>query len=254
MRLPIPVPVDHITASQFIKSIEGLDHAAREAEAFKVLSEGHVPSYMRDTKEISISFRSSDGYGHVLDVDVLPNYLMIGTDDDHMYMPLWPITAQRLCDQFDCMLPTTRLVDIIFNVASKFEPMPWGAPFDESMQSTDRFVAHNARLHAQSKAVVGFDQTRLTAGHKKDIVITNRLALQPRQVAIYGWHQLNGRPIQPLYLGHVNTYSDYSHGVRLIARDCVIDDVPARLDDILSDENMCTGVSSEGKMTILRQP
>jgi hypothetical protein len=37
-------------------------------------------------------------------------------------------------------------------------------------------------------------------------------------VAIYGWHKTDGRPIQPLYAGHVDWYVDYSHGIRLVSR------------------------------------
>ncbi len=39
---------------------------------------------------------------------------------------------------------------------------------------------------------------KLIAGHKKDVVITNRLLTMPKRVAIYGWHRPNGSPIQPL--------------------------------------------------------
>jgi hypothetical protein len=37
-------------------------------------------------------------------------------------------------------------------------------------------------------------------------------------VAIYGWHKPDGKPVQPLYTGHVNWYVDYSHGIRLVWR------------------------------------
>ena len=38
------------------------------------------------------------------------------------------------------------------------------------------------------------------------------------RVVIYGWHRLDGKPIQPVYAGHVNWYVDYSHGIRLVHR------------------------------------
>jgi hypothetical protein len=56
----------------------------------------------------------------------------------------------------------------------------------------------------------------LLAGHKKDLVLTRKLATRPNRVAIYGWHQLSGEPIQPVSTVHVAEYADYSHGVRLI--------------------------------------
>jgi hypothetical protein len=42
-------------------------------------------------------------------------------------------------------------------------------------------------------------------------------------VAIYGWHTIDAKPIQPVYAGHVNWYVDYSHGIRLIAQKVKID-------------------------------
>lgn len=59
----------------------------------------------------------------------------------------------------------------------------------------------------------------LIAGVKKDLVNTSKLHQYPRRdkVAIYGWHK-DGKPIQPLYTGHVNWYVDYSHGIRLVSR------------------------------------
>ena len=41
---------------------------------------------------------------------------------------------------------------------------------------------------------------------------------RPNRVAIYGWHYLNGQPIQPTYAGHVDWYIDYSHGIRPVRR------------------------------------
>ncbi len=46
---------------------------------------------------------------------------------------------------------------------------------------------------------------------------------KPHRVAIYGWHQLNGQAIQPLYTGHVDWYVDYSHGIRLVYRKIKVD-------------------------------
>jgi hypothetical protein len=44
-------------------------------------------------------------------------------------------------------------------------------------------------------------------------------------VASYGWHKLDGKPIQPVYAGHVNWYVDYSHGIRLIAKQVKMDGI-----------------------------
>ena len=67
---------------------------------------------------------------------------------------------------------------------------------------------------------IDITHSRTISGIKKDVVISDLLTRSVKQhrVAIYGWLQLNGKPIQPLYTGHVNWYADYSHGIRLVAR------------------------------------
>ena len=74
---------------------------------------------------------------------------------------------------------------------------------------------HHLIIEGQRKS-----QSGLIAGIKKDNVISGKIKRDARRdrVAIYGWHQRSGQPIQPLYTGHVSWYVDYSHGVRLIYR------------------------------------
>lgn len=252
--LNIATPPEQTTASDFIKSITGLDRYKREEAFAAALLGGNVPSYMREFVDISLTFADTIGVGHQLTVRVLPDYLCVGTDDDRLRVPLWPLTAQRVADAWNCVLPTTRLVTIIWNAAvSKVPPQPWGPPYDSSMMSTDRIVAHNARVEATLKKL-NIDGTKLMGGHKKDVVLTKQLAIKTKSVAIFGWHQGNGKPIQPLYLGHENTYADYSHGIRMVSRECLLDDQVDDLGRILTTASLCNVVSNEGPLPFIRQP
>ena len=58
---------------------------------------------------------------------------------------------------------------------------------------------------------------------------------KPGRVAIYGWHQLNGKLIQPLYTGHVNWWVDYSQGIRLVYRKIRVNGKWMDYMDILKD-------------------
>lgn len=252
--LALPTPDLPKTATDFVAETATLSREDREARFLEWLLEGHVPARMRTFLPVKATFVDTAGSARTLEVYTLPDYLQIGTDDDSFIVPLWPLTAQRLADEWECLLPTTKMVTFFWNAALwKVPPQPWGPPYDHSMMSTDRIIAHNARVEA-TMASGGVDRSQLVAGHKKDVVITNRLAAKPKNVAIFGWHRPNGRPIQPLYLGHVNTYGDYSHGIRLTLRDCVLDGQPALLDDVLQDPNLCSILSDEGPMTVVRQP
>lgn len=238
-----------MTATNFVRSIAGASSHEREAAALAALLAGNVPCYMRDFVDVTIAFA-----GHKLVMRVLPDHLTIGTDDDRLRMPLWPLTAQKVADVWNCVLPTTKMVNLIWHAApSKLAPQPWGPPYDASMVSTDRFVAHNARIEATIKKL-GVDATLLMSGHKKDVVLSKALAGRPTQVAIFGWIQPNGRPIQPLTLVHENTYGDYSHGIRMVSRECLLDDKPDDLGRILMDPHLCVGVSDEGPLPFIRQP
>ncbi|HET9751340.1 MAG TPA: hypothetical protein VFP52_00195, partial [Myxococcales bacterium] len=94
----------------------------------------------------------------------------------------------------------------------------------------------------------------LTAGHKKDVVVTSQLASKPGKVAIYGWHQANGTPIQPLSTVHGDFYADYSHGIRLVAGTIVVDGEEQKLEDVYRDPLLCGLVSDEGPLTFTRYP
>ena len=73
-------------------------------------------------------------------------------------------------------------------------------------------------------------------------------------MAIYGWHQLNGTPIQPLTTVHVDWYVDYSHGIRLVKRQMIVDGQPRDLWDVLKDPDLYLLVSDEGQIAVPHYP
>jgi hypothetical protein len=71
----------------------------------------------------------------------------------------------------------------------------------------------------------------------------------PKPVVIYGWHQLNGQPIQPVYNGHGETYADYSHGIRLVLDSVLVDGVAKTFLQLLADPVFSVLISDEGVIT-----
>jgi hypothetical protein len=96
------------------------------------------------------------------------------------------------------------------------------------------------------RAILGEPLGALIAGHKKDLVITNRLWDNLARVAIYGWHRTDGRPIQPLSTVHGERYADYSHGVRLVSETAYVDGRATPLLDLLQDPQLSSALSDEG--------
>lgn len=210
---------------------------------------------MRTFWVIDCPFLDTHGAQHSLKIQVLPDYLTIGTDSDRFRVSLNPLSHQKVADAWHCVLPTYHLVDEIWHAAAKVPAQPWGPPYDASMMSTDRLAAQNAKIEATMLSL-GIDPTHLVAGHKKDVILTIQLATHPKSVSIYGWMEANGHVIQglPLFMGHENTYADYAHGNRLVSRECVLDGQMDDLGRIMQDPVLCVGVSREGVLPFIRQP
>ena len=120
-------------------------------------------------------------------------------------------------DHYGFVLPTKKIVDDIWAAAPvHVEPRP----LTKDRDSTLTFLEHHRIIQEQ---LAGQPRGELMAGMKKDVVVSNKLLERPDRVAIYGWHYLNGQPIQPTYAGHVDWYIDYSHGIRPVRRWMVVD-------------------------------
>lgn len=251
--LVLPVPEAPMSAGAFVDSVRELDRFKREAAALAALLAGNVPDSMRSFVDVPADFTDTDGKQHQLVIRALPDFLCVGTDAERLRMPLMPLTAQKIADAWTCVLPTPKVARLVWEAAQQVPPEPWGPPYDATMMGTDRIVAHSARIDAAAQRL-GLDPVRLLAGHKKDVVLTKQLVDRPKQVAIFGWFKSDGHPIQPLYLGHENTYADYSHGIRMVSRECVFDGDAADLQWLMQDHEFHVGVSDEGPLPLVRQP
>jgi hypothetical protein len=210
-QLTLPVPKDGVTGSGLYKQIGGMKWSEREPVVERAILAGNVPGFFKKFVRINVSIIDSAS-GKKIDAYyfVSPDYVSVGSNDDWARVPLTPMTAQRIADSLHCFLPTRKMVDDIYRQASvKLEPVPLFAFRDSAVT----FWHHHLIIEGQRKNKKG-----LIAGIKKDVVTAVKLAQDPRpdRVAIYGWHKPDGKPIQPLYTGHVNWYVDYSHGIRLV--------------------------------------
>ena len=207
---------------------------------------GNMPDYMRNLHPVT--FESTVGGRSVtVTICVTPDYLAIGSDSDHVRVPLGLPAALRVADAFDMMLPTTSMVDAIYQQADvRIAPSPMTP--GSAMSSTGYFVTHDETVDAQF-ARAGAQQGMLVAGHKKDLVIANRLSRNPGRVAIYGWHRTNGQAIQPLSTVHGEYYADYSHGIRLVSRTAYVNGEAVDLRQLLTDERYAGFLNSDGALT-----
>ncbi len=233
---------------QFIQNNMQLGGSLRERNILKEFLEGNIPDFLKNLIPIQITLGSN-----TITYSVMPDVLSIGHELDYVRMPMNPHTAQIIADKYDCTLPTKKMSYDIWKAATnKLTPKPWGLPYNQEMYSTSRFDAHNNIINNQ---LIHLDYRQLTAGHKKDIVLTNKLAPNnpARRVAIYGWFNNDGSPIQGLNpADHDDLYEDYSHGVRMIANDVIINGNPMRIQDVFKDQILNKLVSDEGILAFTR--
>ncbi len=210
-------PVEALTGSAFYKQVIPLGREERERMAVREVLSGNIPPFLKYFVRVETVLTDSLGMAHQAQYYVSPDYLCIGSNADFARIPLTPMAAQQIADGLNCFLPTRKMVNDIYQQSQvKLEPLPLFQYRDSALM----FWYHHLVIEGQRKQRRG-----LIAGIKKDVVISGKITRDPKphRVAIYGWHQLNGQPIQPLYTGHVDWYVDYSHGIRLVYRKIKVD-------------------------------
>lgn len=227
----------------FYQQVAAMKWAARDSFVLKEILAGNAPSFLKMFVPVRVTVLDlATGKTIHATFYVAPDYLAVGTNDDWARVNITPMAAQQIADKLDCFLPTRKMVDDIYKAAKlKLEPVPMYAFRD----STPTMWHHHLIIEGQRKGRSG-----LIAGIKKDVVISEKINRdgRPNRVAIYGWHKTDGKPIQPLYTGHINWWVDYSQGIRLVWRKIKVGnkwmDYTAVLKDpvlqkLLCDETFC---------------
>lgn len=166
-------------------------------------------------------------------------------------VPLWPSTAQRVADRFNAIMPTKRLVDVIYRAGDvKLTPRSI-QPHDGIGRNDLRMIAdYNAMIDA---AVAG--RRGLIVNGKKDIIV-GRSIVGSGTVWIYGWIQSNGDALQDVYGRHDDRYVDASHGIRLVSRTAYVHGVPTPIETLFASPQYAPLLNESGTLTpaMLRYP
>jgi hypothetical protein len=244
----VSVPVEHyrhlpasrLTGWDFMLQADSLGFWPLDSAIVSEVLAGNVPQAMRSFRKVVIHTAVTDSVPalaepHTIELLVLPDYVMIGTDEDYVRMPMSPLAAQAIARELDCSLPTAYIVDRINDVAEGrldiFAFRPRGNRNSDPIVYQD----HNHVLMRMFE-MRGYRLGQFISGLKKDIIQTcwRHLSPQyPHEVVIYGWHHPDGHPQQPMFLRHADYYADYSHGVRLVSNHVLVDGVHYNLPDLL---------------------
>lgn len=253
MRIP-ERPAYSLTGSQFVNLVSKLDEHLREQMVCEQLLKGNLPEFLRKLKPVKLEKRSKSGRLLRATIFVTPDYLAIGSQVDFIRVPMNYHTARKVAAAFGFTLPTRRIVDAIYDQSDNhFGPQP--LPPGPRMRSIGYYHKHNQKI-SQQRFSLGITLGELVSGHKKDVVISNRLKRTAGRIAIYGWHRADGTPIQPLSTVHGAGYADYSHGIRLVSEKVLIDGKLHSVFDVLKDPELAPLLSDEGPITgfDFRQP
>ncbi|HQW44662.1 MAG TPA: hypothetical protein PLX74_10810 [Chitinophagaceae bacterium] len=232
-RMNWPERTSSLTGTDFYHHAFAMKWAERDSFVLKEIKAGNIPRFLKKFIAVNTSIIDSST-GKIIKATyyAAPDYLSVGTDNDWARINITPNAAQQIADSFHCFLPTRKMVDDIYKAAKvKLEPVPMFAFRD----STPTMWHHHLIIEGQRK-----DRRGLIAGIKKDVVISGKISSDPRKnrVAIYGWHKLDGKPIQTLYTGHINWWVDYSQGIRLIYRKIKVEGKWMDYMDVLKDTTL----------------
>ena len=219
-----PRPEDARSGSEFMQSISNLPPGPQRDQAVlnEILS-GNIPENSRNLQELVVNRN-----GREIRMNVMSDYLSIGSNEDNVRIPMTPAVAQAIADRTGTSLPTDRIVDDIHSQSTQLHM----APMSNNRESIGTYAAHDQRIDGQLGS--GTAPTGLVSGHKKDIVIPARNG----RVAIYGGRWPNGGRIQSYSNVHHSGYEDYSHGARLVSQQITVDGRSMSLSDALADPNL----------------
>ncbi|HEX5100228.1 MAG TPA: hypothetical protein VFV94_12040, partial [Polyangiaceae bacterium] len=154
--------------------------------------------------------------------------------------------AQRIADLLGTVLPTPRIVQLIWEQATvRIDPCT--LPADEKMATTARMIEHSECVDDQLGGRKG-----LVANEGKHWVLTNRVAGNGKLAANYGWFVKGRPPIQTVGTHHDTGHTDYSQIMRLVKPKLRVDGREVDLQRVGRSPELWGLVSDEGPLLVWR--
>ncbi len=211
---------------------------AREQAILAAVTDGDVViSWVDVTSQVG---------GHTATFSVSADALRLGSAGDSFRASATARTMQQIADALGCVLPTSRMCDLIWaQAAVQLAPCPQNVD-DATRVST----ALMGKYHAQVEALLA-GRTGLIENVGKHWVLSSSIVGVKRAgiqaAANYGFYSTAGEfksgpkrdglfPLmQPLATDHFVDYTDYSQVIRLVKRACTVDGQDADLSAVLTE-------------------
>lgn len=221
----------------------------RELAILREIESGNVPDFLRRPRTVTVN----DGRGNTAQLSVLPDYLAIGSNEDHVRVPMTPLLARAIADRYGLELPTRKIVNDIYansDVRLSGVGLVQNQNDTNYMQGNGFYFEHDQIIDRQLRDC---PPGTLVAGHKKDIIVSRFAAQNSDRLDFYGLFDHRGHAIQGAGGGpHDVNYVDYSHGVRFVSQDVVINGRSMKYADVLNDPSLCHLLSDEGPVNTSR--
>jgi hypothetical protein len=154
--------------------------------------------------------------------------------------------AQRIADQLQAILPTPRILQLIWEQAD-VRLAPCTLPSDAEMASTARMIVHSKCV---DERIAGRKGLIVNVG--KHWVLTNRIATKRNLAANYGWFMKGRRPIQTVGTRHDTAHTDYSQVLRLVRPVIRVDGREVDIRNVGRSPDLWGLVSDEGPLLVWR--
>jgi hypothetical protein len=153
-----PRPEKALSGSDFMKTIDGVEGAERERLILEQLQQGNIPDFLRDFQRVNVTFiGAEDKMEHKATFFVMPDCLAIGSNEDHVLIPMTPRTAEAFAAANGLTLPTAKMVDDTFkNADVQITTDPRSTDSRENL--TRQYWRDNPRAQDDSSSYAEHDQ------------------------------------------------------------------------------------------------
>ena len=250
----------NMKSSEWLQNVPEQPGPDRDKIFLQAIYDGNV---VVDWSTITIQYKD-----YKAELRVSSDALKIGEPGDSIRICVSATLQQQIADWFECILPTPKISDIIWQ-ESAIRLMPHPQIPDAKMGYTSRMVKHSNAIDTELIAKK-FVQGDLVSTVGKDWVLVKKLLVQNSLAANYGWHFSGsnfqgikgestvsipgGRLIQGVGTAHNILHEDYSQICRLVFRRCTINGEQHELSDILSNPELAPLISHEGPLGFCRLP
>jgi hypothetical protein len=77
----------------------------------QTIKDGQIPDFLRDLHTVQMTVKDANGVDRVVEYEVMPDYMAIGTDDEYLIVPMSGDMAQQIALAYGMVPPTAQMVD-----------------------------------------------------------------------------------------------------------------------------------------------